>query len=143
MSLNDLPGEKVKLGLSPRTYLSIVQHSIHSRPYEMCGVLYHNPTNRSLFQGLSFAGIANIADDAKRSFVLDPEQQRSIKERFIIDGIVHSHPEGEARPSDYDKGSWVENGWWYLVVGMATGVPVVGCWKVVDGEFVKGKLRVI
>lgn len=142
MTLNDLPGEKPKrLMVNDRTYMGIIRAALMERPREMCGLLL-DPVGHG---ERKFVRTRNVAVPAERAFTVDPHELKRIKENPMVNviGIVHSHPAGEARPSDYDRGSYFENGWWYLVVGMATGVPVVGCFWTQDGDLVPAKLRVL
>jgi proteasome lid subunit RPN8/RPN11 len=62
---------------------------------EVAGILFE-------FSELSFYPMQNIARDQTTSFELD---KKTMLLRDRIYAIFHSHPEGDAYPSDWDKGA--------------------------------------
>lgn len=140
------------LAMTAEVWKAIVAHSLEARPNEACGLLVDDAG--SGLPGIEGPGVSgrglryyiarNVAENPLASFMVDPDDQLSAASsgRAIV-GLVHSHPDGESRPSDWDKETYVPTGWWYLVVGMAGGQPFVGCYRKNDlGSFEKRKLLV-
>lgn len=105
---------------------------------ESCGLLVQTPGG-----WLRYARAWNVAKEPTNSFVIDPEAQRGAGRGGEVVGMVHSHPNGEARPSGMDLQTYVPEGWLYLVIGLATGQPVVGAFRSVRGDFVRCKLSLV
>lgn len=74
----------------------IYDHFEKEYPREGCGIL-------GIQRGkLHWIPCTNIAEDDE-DFVIPSKEFFEIRKNFDIVGIVHSHPDGEATPSPYDK----------------------------------------
>lgn len=100
-------------------------------PNEACGLL---------FGGAGFIGEAtlarNIAAEPRRRFEIDPahlfdahRRDRAGPMRLI--GCWHSHPDGSAQPSRYDREGVTDMGWLWLIVAEGE----IRAWRPVAGGF--------
>jgi len=97
---------------------AIVAHAERSYPHECCGFLL-GAAPGSVKQVREVRGASNARDDSPANrYRIDPDEmfrvQRASQERGDeILGFYHSHPDVEARPSDYDR----RHAWpWYSYV---------------------------
>jgi proteasome lid subunit RPN8/RPN11 len=55
-----------------------------------------------------------------------------------IVGVWHSHTHTEAYPSPTDVRQAVDPGWWYPIVSLRAGEPVLRAYRIVDGTITEG-----
>jgi proteasome lid subunit RPN8/RPN11 len=105
----------------------IRDHARRAYPHECCGVLFGRESNRSKAV-VESRPVENARRDSPCNRFLvtagDFRQfERYARERGLeIVGFYHSHPDGPARPSEYDR----ENAWpWfsYVIVSVVNGEP--------------------
>ncbi|HEV8130964.1 MAG TPA: M67 family metallopeptidase [Acidobacteriota bacterium] len=126
------------LCIDEASLVAIKEHGQKSYPEECCGIL-----------------LGKLSEDGKRSLVelrsLENRNQQSPRNRFLIDakdmmdldkharerglemiGFYHSHPDAEARPSQFDR----DNAWpwyYYVIVSINQGIPgSLTCWHLED-----------
>ena len=75
----------------------IYSHFESEYPKEACGVL-------SVVKGkLRWHPCTNISEDPENGFVIDSKEYLKISFSSDVVGIVHSHPDGKAFPSEHDR----------------------------------------
>jgi len=95
-------------------------------PNECCGLI-EGAAAPNGWRALQIHEAANIADNPKVRFLIDPQVQfdlmrrlRDAKTRII--GCFHSHPGGEPIPSATDRAEAYESDFLYLIAGGAPDV---------------------
>lgn len=99
----------------------VLQAAARAYPNECCGLI----EGRDVPEGWRAAAIhesANIADNPRRRFLIDPQAQFDLMRRLRgadtrIIGCFHSHPDGAAKPSAADRAEAYETGFLYLIAG--------------------------
>lgn len=132
-----------ELELPWRTYCRIIEDALAAkfddwRPgEEMCGVLTGDEHR--------YFRCRNVATNPLNSFIVSPEDYRRVIRDGgrTVTGIVHSHPEGEPRPSLLDRDMYVPEGAFFLVVGLAAPQPVLGVTRYKRGMFEDVKLTLV
>lgn len=123
-------------------YDEIVTHARQGDDEEVCGVLggTYGPTTSVV---KSVHRTANVADDPKSRYAIDPETYYEIANQVesageSIVGFYHSHPAGPASPSatDADRAAWP--GYSYVIVAL-DGHPYVGAWRWNEPEGFQGE----
>jgi proteasome lid subunit RPN8/RPN11 len=101
-------------------------------PAEVCGVLVG--TRGDPDRVTAVRRVANVADDPRHAYELDPAETVATIEAVEADGddvvgFYHSHPEGAAQPSavDRDRATW--SGYVYLIVGLGPSEPEIRAWR--------------
>ena len=69
------------------------KHAEEAYPEESCGLLV---------QGNIYARLKNVAEDPLTDWKFDKEEYVDIEHNEKIIAIIHSHPNGEAIPSEHD-----------------------------------------
>ena len=115
------------LHLSQALTAFVLDAARRSFPAECCGLIEGADTADG-WQAQTMHEGANLADDPKRQFLIDPELQfkllrdlRGGPTRII--GCFHSHPEGTNVPSRTDAESACEDDFLWLIAG---GSPAAG-----------------
>jgi proteasome lid subunit RPN8/RPN11 len=90
-------------------------------PNECCGLIEGANTADGL-HATAIHEAANIADDPRCRFLIDPQVQFDLMRRLRgadtrIIGCFHSHPDGEAKPSATDRAEAYESDFLYLIAG--------------------------
>jgi proteasome lid subunit RPN8/RPN11 len=99
----------------------IVDAARRAHPHECCGLI-EGVAHEEGWLALALHETNNLADDASRRFLIDPEVQfrllRSLRGsgRSVI-GCFHSHPGGVPLPSEQDREEAAEDGFLWLVAG--------------------------
>lgn len=100
--------------LTQKLKSAIQQHAQAAYPFECCGLIIDG----------KYYACNNVADNPKDNFEIDPQDFAKYSQTGQIDAIVHSHPDGDVLPSQYDR------------MQMAIhGVPWVICAIYADGQF--------
>ena len=100
-------------------------------PNEACGLLGGDPDG----QGELFVACRNLAESS-RTFELGIDQVKA--ERQIEDAggeiiaVVHSHTHTDAYPSPTDVRQAVDPAWWYVIVSLKQGEPVLRAFQIRD-----------
>lgn len=118
--------------LSREVYDAIVYHAYSGDDEEVCGVLageYGDERSRVV----ETYEAANVADQPRIRYAIDPEAQLEILETIestgmAVVGFYHSHPTGPTEPSDTDteRASWPDRSY---VICALDGYPFVGSWR--------------
>lgn len=96
--------------MNEKMQAAIKDHAIEQFPRESCGVIVIHKGKEV------YLPCRNIADSATEHFAIDPHDYIAAEEIGEIVGIVHSHPNVPARPSEADKVMCEASGLpWYIV----------------------------
>ena len=95
-------------------------------PNECCGLIEGRATADG-WQARDIHEAANIAEDPRRRFLIDPQVQFDLMRHLRdsdtrIIGCFHSHPDGEPAPSATDRAEAYESDFLYLIAGGAPDV---------------------
>jgi proteasome lid subunit RPN8/RPN11 len=95
-------------------------------PNDCCGLIEGVATPDG-WRALEIHEAANIAENPKRRFLIDPQVQFDLMRRLRdsesrVIGCFHSHPDGPAEPSATDRAEAYEKDFLYLI---AAGSPDV------------------
>ena len=95
-------------------------------PNECCGLIEGIATPGG-WRALEIYEAANIAENPKRRFLIDPQVQFDLMRRLrdsesSVIGCFHSHPDGPAEPSATDRAEAYETNFLYLIAGGAPDV---------------------
>ena len=102
----------------------VIAAAIRAFPDECCGLIAGRRDASSLHV-LSVHETDNLAEEKKRSFLIDPAAQfallRASREGDAeIIGCFHSHPNGRAEPSERDRAEAADDGFvWLIAAGNA------------------------
>jgi proteasome lid subunit RPN8/RPN11 len=119
----------------------IVRHARRDRPRECCGLLVGR-------RGLVLAAVAtrNIAKGRSRYRIDDAAHielrriLRGCSPALAIVGVYHSHPAGQARPSETDIAQAFYPGWIHLIAGLK-GRASVRAYRIADGRAQEVSIR--
>jgi proteasome lid subunit RPN8/RPN11 len=108
---------------------AIVMHARDLAPAECCGLLLGMAGSVT-----EAAPTANIADDRRSRFVIDPKDhidaRRTARARGLeVVGFYHSHPRSPAVPSETDRDEATYPDHLYLIVSLAGERPELGLFK--------------
>lgn len=147
-------GEDEVVEMGYMTYLDVATHALREscgwvkvggEARESCGLL----VSRSMTlagRRLQYVRALNVAAEPSNSFIIDPEVQYEVAGwggGVEVVGMVHSHPNGEGRPSPWDLETYVPDGYLYGIVGLGSGQPVLGMYRVVRGDFVRCQVKLV
>jgi proteasome lid subunit RPN8/RPN11 len=135
-SLDDRPD----LRLTHVQYETIITHCFNGFPDEACGLLA-GPLERDATTGtgeVSAAYPCENADRSARTYTVDPRDYlRSMRDAESrgdeIIGVWHSHTHTDAYPSTTDVRQAVDAAWWYVIVSLKYGEPVLRAFVIRDG----------
>lgn len=121
---------------------AIVAHARRDRPRECCGLLVGRGRR------VAFAVAATNVDASETRFRLDDREHvtlrralRAFRPPLDIVGVYHSHPAGEAWPSETDIAEAAYPTWLYLIVGLKTTRATVGAFRLRNGRVRRVTLR--
>ncbi len=128
--------------LTEQQYAVVVGHCYDGYPDEACGLL----TGRLL--GLEPDGRVTDAvpcvnaERSAKTYTVDPRDMlRVMREAEArgdeIVGVWHSHTHTDAYPSPTDVRLAVDPGWFYVIVSLRDGAPVLRSYRIRDGEIVE------
>lgn len=147
------PEDRDTVRLSHYTYMSMIQDALMAKHgtlgeegIEACGLLSeHRDRRPSWPSSLRYHRSRNVSQTPTNSFLIDPELQMELKKNTHVSvvGMAHSHPRGEARPSDLDRESYCPEGFLYGVIGMSTGQPLLAMFRYRSGIFVACDLVIV
>lgn len=114
-------------------------HGEAAFPEEACGVLLGRADPAGEAKEVAHArAVANAKQDERhRRFLIAPEawlaaEEEAARQGLDVIGVYHSHPNGVARPSEFDR----QHAWpWYsyVIVGVAFGKATdVTSWRLAD-----------
>lgn len=116
----------MNLQISQILVREIVAAVTRAYPHECCGLIEGMHTAKG-WRAVALHEAKNMAADARREFLIDPEVQfhllRALRGtgREII-GCYHSHPDGATAPSQADRAGAGEDGFVWLIAGRDGGL---------------------
>jgi proteasome lid subunit RPN8/RPN11 len=121
---------------------AIIAHARRERPRECCGLLVGRG-NR-----VSFAVAATNVDTSETRFRLDAREHltlrrvlRAFQPPLEIVGVYHSHPKGDAWPSETDVAEAAYPSWLYVIVGLKATRPAIRAFRLRNGRVGRVTLR--
>jgi proteasome lid subunit RPN8/RPN11 len=112
-------------------YQQLVGWCYDGLPLEACGLLGGQGEKASVCYPTR-----NIAESSKL-YTVDPKQHlqadRDAEARGLeLIGVFHSHTHTDAYPSPTDVRQAVDPGWWYVIVSLKYGEPVLRAYEIRD-----------
>jgi proteasome lid subunit RPN8/RPN11 len=91
---------------------------------------------------------ARNADASARTYTVDPKDMlaamRAADSRGEeIVGVWHSHTHTDAYPSPTDVRQAVDPAWFYVIVSLRNGAPVVRSYRIRDGRIAETAIEVV
>jgi proteasome lid subunit RPN8/RPN11 len=113
------------LHLADALAAQILVASARAYPNECCGLIEGIDIAEG-WRALAVHEAANIAEDPRRRFLIDPQAQFDLMRRLRdspsrIIGCFHSHPDGRAEPSAIDRAEAYESDFFYLIAAGSPG----------------------
>lgn len=88
----------------------ILAHAQQDYPREACGLIL------STAKGRQYVSCRNIAKTPSEHFIINPVDQANAEDLGEIVAVVHSHPDGNPRPSQADRLGCKNSGYPWLIV---------------------------
>ncbi len=132
--------------LLPGVRDQIVAHALRGLPHEACGLFAAEPDGQGIH---TFYPMRNAAESS-RIYRLDPAEMRALEEQADaagarIVGVMHSHTHTTAYPSPTDVADAAAfdpfGAWHHLIVSLKDPIPVMRCYRLVEGIIVEDELR--
>jgi proteasome lid subunit RPN8/RPN11 len=127
------------LYLEELAYEAIRVHAEEGYPNEVCGILLgKSGGGKRAVHAIMRISNSFEAEERYHRFLITPEDmfkaERLAREQGIdVLGVYHSHPDEEARPSEYDREHAAWSGWAYIIASVRSGhVEGVRAWKLRD-----------
>jgi [CysO sulfur-carrier protein]-S-L-cysteine hydrolase len=129
--------ESASLRLAHAQYDTIIAHCFDGFPDEACGLLA-GPLEAGTTVGtgeVSAAYPCQNADRSARTYTVDSRDylraMRDAEDRGDeIIGVWHSHTHTDAYPSPTDVRQAVDPAWWYVIVSLKHGEPVLRAFQI-------------
>jgi len=135
------------LRLTESQYATIIGSCYDGLPDEACGLLI-GPLgiNGGPTGVITQARPCRNADASARTYTVDPRDMLAAMraaeaEGDEIVGVWHSHTHTDAYPSPTDVRQAVDPMWWYPIVSLRDGEPVLRVYRIVDGAIVEGHVE--
>jgi proteasome lid subunit RPN8/RPN11 len=137
------------LRLTHAQYETVVSHCFDDFPDEACGLLA-GPMDSSSAAGtgeVTAAYPCQNADQSARTYTVDSRDylraMRDAESRGDeIIGVWHSHTHTDAYPSPTDVRQAVDPAWWYVIVSLKYGEPVLRAFQIRDESITEGPVEV-
>ncbi|MBI3939256.1 MAG: M67 family metallopeptidase [Acidobacteria bacterium] len=124
--------------ISEASLVAIKEHGQRSYPEECCGLILGQVTRNDTRHIAELRPLENRNPNSRQNrFLIEPEDIRQAekyarKNGLELLGFYHSHPDCDARPSQFD----LEHAWpWYsyIIVSIKQGCPdALTCWQMDD-----------
>jgi proteasome lid subunit RPN8/RPN11 len=135
------------LRLTESQYATIIGSCYDGLPDEACGLLvgpldaHGQPTG-----AITQARPCRNADASARTYTVDPRDMLAAMRAAEasgdeIVGVWHSHTHTDAYPSPTDVRQAVDPAWWYPIVSLRDGEPVMRAYRIVDGKITEGGIE--
>jgi proteasome lid subunit RPN8/RPN11 len=114
---------------------AITAHAEEGYPNEICGVLLGMDGGERSVHAIMRIDNSFEADEQYHRFLITPEDmfraERLARQQHIdVLGVYHSHPDEEARPSEYDRNHAAWTAWAYIIVSVRSGCTAgMRAWK--------------
>ncbi len=146
---NDVDAAAPILRLTHAQYEAVVSHCFDGFPDEACGLLA-GPLVAGNVVGtgdVSAAYPCKNADQSARTYTVDSRDylaaMRDAESRGDeIIGVWHSHTHTDAYPSPTDVRQAVDPAWWYAIVSLKHGEPVLRAFQIRAGTITEVPVRV-
>lgn len=105
----------------------IARHGERGYPNEICGLLLGKEQNgRRLISALMPVENRFQSEEQYHRYLITPDdmfraEQLARQSRLDVLGVYHSHPDEEARPSEYDRDHAAWTTWSYIIVPVRGG----------------------
>ena len=134
------------LRLTESQYATIIGSCYDGLPDEACGLLIGplgvdgEPTGV-----ITQARPCRNADASARTYTVDPRDMLAAMRAAEADGdevvgVWHSHTHTDPYPSPTDVRQAVDPAWWYPIVSLRDGEPMLRAYRIVDGTIVEGRV---
>ena len=127
--------------ISKEHYEVVVGHCFDGLPDEACGLLAGPLADGGAVPTYEVGGVypCRNSDRSARTYTVDPRDYlRSMRDAesrgHEIIGVWHSHTHTDAYPSPTDVRQSVDPAWWYVIVSLKYGEPVLRAYEIRDGE---------
>jgi proteasome lid subunit RPN8/RPN11 len=124
------------LHIEQSAYEAITAHAEEGYPNEICGILLgKDAVGKRSVHAIMRIDNSFEADEQYHRFLITPEDMFKVErlarqQRLDILGVYHSHPDEEARPSDYDRDHAAWTAWAYIIVSVRSGCSKgIRAWK--------------
>jgi proteasome lid subunit RPN8/RPN11 len=114
---------------------AMIAHAVRVAPLECCGFLVGRDTD--VLCAVEMDNIEGSPTRFRMDDVAHIELRRVLRRAtpaLAILGIYHSHPQGEAYPSETDVAQAFYPDWVHVIVGLGGRQPVVRGFRIVDTE---------
>ena len=135
------------LRLTESQYATIIGSCYDGLPDEACGLLI-GPLGAD---GQSTGQIAEArpcrnSDASARTYTVDPRDMLAATRAAEasgaeVVGVWHSHTHTDAYPSPTDVRLAVDPAWWYPIVSLRDGEPVLRAYRIVDGTITESRVE--
>ena len=136
------------LRLTEAQYATIIGHCYDGYPDEACGLLIGPFGARNEPTGLvTQARPCRNADASAVTYTVDPRDMLAAMRAAEangdeIVGVWHSHTHTDAYPSPTDVRQSVDPAWWYVIVSLKYGEPVLRAYEIRDGAITEVPVEV-
>ena len=130
------------LTLLPAVRRSIIQHALRDRPLECCGFLVGS--GRAVRFAVSMQNLEASATRYRIDDRMHIELRRLLRgfdPELAIQGVYHSHPAGDAEPSETDIAGALYPEWVHVIVGLVRNPPRIRAFQIEGGCVRAIKLR--
>jgi proteasome lid subunit RPN8/RPN11 len=115
---------------------AINAHAEEGYPNEICGVLLGKDSEgRRSVHAIMRIDNSFEADERYHRFLITPQdmfnaERLARQQQLDVLGVYHSHPDEEARPSEYDRNHAAWTAWAYIIVSVRSGCTAeMRAWK--------------
>ena len=124
------------LHIEQSAYEAITAHAEEGYPNEICGILLGKEAEgRRIVHAIMRIDNSFEANEQYHRFLIAPNdmfkaEHLARQQRLDVLGVYHSHPDEEARPSDYDRDHAAWTAWAYIIVSVRSGCTAgMRAWK--------------
>jgi [CysO sulfur-carrier protein]-S-L-cysteine hydrolase len=135
------------LRLTESQYATIIGSCYDGLPDEACGLLIGplGADGRSTGE-ITEARPCRNADASARTYTVDPRDMLAATRAAEgsgaeVVGVWHSHTHTDAYPSPTDVRLAVDPAWWYPIVSLRDGEPVLRAYRIVDGTITESRVE--
>ena len=126
-----------KIRLSQKIIGKISNHAIDEFPYECCGFLIGKFNDEQADADEYVSAKNTVEENKERRFIIDPVEYMQVESRadaqnMSLIGIVHSHPNSPAVPSEFDR-NHAFSGFSYIIISvMENDVKEIRSWRLTE-----------
>lgn len=136
------------LRLSRSQYLTIVGSCYDGLRDEACGMLVGPMVQGEPTGTIGDVRPARNADTSARTYTVDPKDMLATTRLADargeeIVGVWHSHTHTDAYPSPTDVRQAVDPAWFYVIVSLRDGAPVLRSYRIRDGRIAETAIEIV